>query len=85
MDYYGRRNFGDFYRGQFSPCSLPRRHYQSSQPAVLVIQVPVPVNLGSNCFDPDTPTVAQKAKSRAQLNRDFKRRQTFKKGKAFAQ
>ena len=54
MDYFGRKNFGKFYGGQFSPYWLPITHYQSGQPAVLVVQVPVPVR--SNCLDPDTIT-----------------------------
>ena len=75
MNYYGRRNFGDFYRGQFNPYWLPRRHYQSSQPAILVVQVPVPVTLKNNKFD--QPNVMHNSKSRATLTRDGLRMQRF--------
>ena len=46
-----RQNFDDFYIGQFSSYWLPRGHYQSNQPAILVVQVPVPVTLKNNEFD----------------------------------
>ena len=75
MDYYGRQNFGEFYSGQFRPYWLP--FTITGQPPVLVVKVPVPVTLGINRFDTDKPTVMQRSKSRAQRNRDFKRRQTF--------
>ena len=77
MDYYGRRNFDDLYRGQFSPYWLPRRHYQSSQPAILVVQVPVPVTLKNNEFD--QPNVMHNYK--ATLTRDRLRMQRFSENK----
>ena len=73
MDYYGRQNCGDFYRGQFSSYWLPRRHFQPDHPPVLVVQVPVPVTWRNNCFDHDN----LKSKSRAQRHRYFKRIQTY--------
>ena len=78
MDYYGRRIFGDFNRGQFSPYWLQRRHFQPGHPSVLVVQVPIPVTLESNLFGYDN----LKSKSRAQRHRDFKRRQTFQEKKS---
>ena len=68
MDHSGRQNFDQFYGGQFSPYWLPRRHFQSSQPAVLVVQVPVPVTLKNNKFD--QPNVIHNSKSKATLTRD---------------
>ena len=51
---------------------------QPDLPPVLVVQVPLPVRMENNCFDSDTkPTLIHISKSRAQKNRDFKRRQTF--------
>ena len=71
MDYFGRQNFGQLYGVKFSPYWLPRRHFQPDHPPVLC--VPVPVTWRNNCFDLDK----HRSKSRAQINRDFKRRQTF--------
>ena len=49
----GERILVNFYGVQFNPYWLPITHYQPGQPAVLVVQVPVPVTLQSHCFDPD--------------------------------
>ena len=57
MYYYGRRNFNEFYSGQFKPYWLPFN--PPGQLPVLVVQVPIPVTLGINRFDTDKPTVIQ--------------------------
>ena len=76
MDYYGRPKFGQSYSEQFRPYWLPNN--QPGQPPVIVVQVPLPVRMENNCFDSDIkPTLIHRSKSRAQRNRDFKRRQTF--------
>ena len=77
MDYYGRQKFGQSYSEQFRPYYwLPNN--QPGQLPVLVVQVPLPVRMENNCFDSDTkPSLIHISKSRAQKNRDFKRRQTF--------
>ena len=76
MDYYGRQKFGQSYSEQFRPYWLPNN--QPGQLPVLVVQVPLPVRMENNCFDSDIkPTWIHRSKSRAQRNRDFKRRQTF--------
>ena len=76
MDYFGRQNFSQLYGGKFSPYWLPRRHFQLDHPPVLC--VPVPVTWRNDCFDHDN----LKSKSRAQRNRDFKRRQAFQEKKS---
>ena len=58
---------------------LPRRHYQSSQSAILVVQVPVPVTLKNNEFD--QPNVMHNSKSKATLTRDRLRMQRFHENK----
>ena len=75
MDHFGRQNFGQFYGGHLGPYWLPRRHYQSSQQAILVVQVPVRATLKHKKFD--QPNVMHSLKSRAQRQRDNNRRQTF--------
>ena len=75
MDYFARQSFSQINSGQFRPYWLP--HKQPGQPQVLVVQVPIPVRMDNNDYDPDRPTAMQKSKSRAQRNRDSKRRQYF--------
>ena len=63
------------------PYWLPRRHYQSSQQAILVVQVPVRATLKHKKFD--QPNVMHSLKNRAQRQRDYNRRQTFLEQKNF--
>ena len=76
MDYARRQEFSHFYGGQFRP-------YWSNKRPVLVVHVPIPVRMENRCcFDTDSHTEMLKSKSRAQRDRDFKRRQTFHEKKS---
>ena len=80
MDYSRRQEFGHFYRGQFRPYWS---YKQPGQPPLLVVHIPVPVGMENrSCFEADIHTEMQKSKSRAQRDRDFKRRQTFQEKKS---
>ena len=80
MDYSRRQEFGHFYRGQFRPYWS---YKQPGQPPLLVVHIPVPVRMENrNCFESDIHAEMQKSKSRAQRDRDFKRRQTFQEKKS---
>ena len=79
MDYKRRQDFGQFYSGQFRPYWLPYK--LPGQPPVLVVQVPVPMRMDSNCFALEKQAGMQTSKSRAQRNRDLKRRQSFQERK----
>ena len=75
MDYSRRQEFSHFYGGQFRPYWS---YKHPGQPSVLVVHVPVPVRMEKrSCFEADIHAEMQKPKSRAQRDRDFKRRQTF--------
>ena len=75
MDYSRRQEFSRFY------CGLLRPYWsykQPGQPPVLIVHVPIPVRMENrSCFDSDSNTEMLKSKSRAQRDRDFRRRQTF--------
>ena len=75
MDYKRRQDVGQFYSGQLRPYWLPYK--QPGQPPVLVVQVPVSLRMNNECFDTYKPTASLKWKSRAQRDRDAKRRQAF--------
>ena len=79
MDYRRRQDFGQFNSGQFRPYWLPYK--LPGQPPVLIVQVPVPMRMDSNCFAPVKQAGMQTSKSRAQRNRDLKRRQSFQERK----
>ena len=80
MDYSRRQEFSHFYGGQFRPYWSNKR---PGQPPVLVVHVPIPVRMENRCcFDTDSHTEMLKSKSRAQRDRDFKRRQTFHEKKS---
>ena len=75
MEYSRRQEFNHFYSGQFRPYWS---YKHPGQPSVLVVHVPVPVRMEKrSCFEADIHAEMQKPKSRAQRDRDFKRRQTF--------
>ena len=80
MDYSRRQEFSHFYGGQFRPYWSNKR---PGQPPVLVVHVPIPVRMENRCcLDTDSHTEMLKSKSRAQRDRDFKRRQTFHEKKS---
>ena len=80
MEYSRRQEFNHFYSGQFRPYWS---YKQPGQPPVLVVHIPVPVRMENrSCFEADIHAEMQKSKSRAQRDRDFKRRQTFHEKKS---
>ena len=68
-----------FFSGQFRPYWM--HYYQPGRPPVLVVQLPVPIRMDSNYVVPGKQAGMQSSKSRAQINRDLKRRQSFQERK----